>query len=99
MGAIARLFSRIRQALYIIPKEHKEEIKKELIDTNFTRIYVSSVILLLLDACLLIVDIGIYRQRWSVNLGYLNLFYGHIVLAIERSIYRECEIISVNSFL
>lgn len=87
MGTTKALFSRIRQALYIIPEKYRDEIIKELNHKNFVRVYVLSIILLSMNFLMLLVDTTIYSQRWSINYGYLNLFYAHIFLAIERSLY------------
>lgn len=87
MVTITSLHCKIRQAINFIPREYKDEIKKNLIDTNFSRVRGLSIILLAINIFLLIVDITIYRENWSINNGYLNLFYSHIILAIERSIY------------
>lgn len=81
------MFYRIRQALYIVPKDDRDKVKKEWISQNFIRANILSIILLVMNAALLIVDITVYRQRWGINIGYQNLFYAHIALAIERSIY------------
>ncbi len=87
MVTITSLHCKIRQAINFIPREYKDEIKKDLIDTNFSRVRGVSIILLAINIFLLIIDITIYQQNWSINNGYLNLFYSHIILAFERSIY------------
>lgn len=87
MTIITALLCRIRQAKNYISKDYKDEIRKELVETNYVRVNILSVILLIINIFLLIVDIAIYYKNWGTNYGYINLFYSHIVLAIERSLY------------
>lgn len=87
VDTIRALFYRIRQVIYAIPEEYKDEIIKELNNTNFIRVHFLSIILLLTNILMLLIDVTIYYPRWDINFGYKYLFYAHILLAVERSLY------------
>ena len=87
MDQAALSFKKVRQALYTVSGEYSTELKKELVNLNLTRLQVISVALILLTLITVMVDLTLYRVYWSINTGYINLFYAHIFLLAERTLY------------
>jgi signal transduction histidine kinase len=81
------LFRRAGQALDIVPKEYSQEINYEVTNKNVDRIVALSVLLIFMNVLMIIVDLTVYYPRWSINSGYINLFYAHGLMVIERSLY------------
>lgn len=87
MGTVVCSFKKLRQALNVVPKEYNLEIKKEVTNKNINRIVTLSAILIVMNVVMIILDLTVYYPSWSGNAGYINLFYAHIILLIERSLY------------
>lgn len=87
MGTVVCSFKKLRQALNVVPKEYNLEIKKEVTNKNINRIVTLSAILIVMNVVMIILDLTVYYPSWSSNAGYINLFYAHIILLIERSLY------------
>jgi signal transduction histidine kinase len=87
MGRIAWLLKNIRQALNVIPKEYSVEINNEILNKNISRIGVLSILLIIMNIPMIIVDLTVYYPKWSLNNAYISLFYAHIIMLTERSLY------------
>jgi two-component system, OmpR family, phosphate regulon sensor histidine kinase PhoR len=87
VGRIAKSFKTIRQALNVIPKEYSDEINNKVINKNINRIGILSKVLAFMNVLMIIVDLTVYYPKWSINSGYINLFYAHCLMLIERSLY------------
>jgi signal transduction histidine kinase len=87
MSIIAYSFNRIRQALNVVPKEYDLEIKEEVTNKNINRIFTLTVLLIIMNLVMIILDVTVYLPKWSINREYINLFYSHAFLLIERSLY------------
>ena len=87
MNKITWLFRRAGQALDIVPKEYSQEINYEVTNKNLDRIFALSVLLIFMDVLMIIVDLTVYYPKWRINSGYINLFYAHGFMVIERSLY------------
>ncbi len=80
-------FKKVRRAIHVVPEEHSTELKKELVNLNLTRLEIISITLILLTLATLAIDLMLYRLSWETNRGYLYLFYAHIILLLERTLY------------
>ena len=67
--------------------EDKIEFTQEIDLINSKRINIISAFIIVLDLILIYVDIIKFKDNWSVNQGYKNLLYFHIILLIISGIY------------
>jgi signal transduction histidine kinase len=87
MNKITWLFRSAGQALDIVPKEYSQEINYEVTNKNVDRIVALSVLLIFMNVLMIMVDLTVYYPKWSINSGYINLFYAHGFMVIERCLY------------
>jgi two-component system, OmpR family, phosphate regulon sensor histidine kinase PhoR len=81
------LLIKIRQALKVIPNKFNLEIQNEIINSNINRVLALSVLLIVMNLIMIIIDLTFYYTRLNSNIGYANLFYAHIFMLVERSLY------------
>ncbi|MDF2891206.1 MAG: hypothetical protein K0R80_1573 [Clostridia bacterium] len=86
MNKITWLFISAGQALDIVPKEYSQEIHYEVTNKNLDRIVALSVLLIFMNVLMIMVDLTVYYPKWRINSGYINLFYAHGFMVIERSL-------------
>lgn len=87
MGNIDPFLNKAKQTLNFIPKAYNLEISNETTKINYKRIAYLSIILIIINFGTILFDLTIYRPNWSVNGAYINLFYAHLVLLVERMLY------------
>jgi signal transduction histidine kinase len=87
MSTIDYSFNKIGQALNVVPKEYDLEIKEEITNKNINRIFTLTVLMIIMNLIMIILDVTAYLPKWSFNREYINLFYSHVFLLIERSLY------------
>lgn len=87
VGKISFIFARFRQALNVVPKFHHQEFKKELASTNLVRVEILSLMLIVMNLFLLIVDLTVFYPKWNINRGYVYVFHAHMILLVERSFF------------
>jgi signal transduction histidine kinase len=87
MRRLTRLLTKIRQALNVIPDKYILEIQKEILNTNVNRFKALSMLLIVMNILMLTIDLTVYYPRWSGNVAYVNLFYAHISVLLERGLY------------
>lgn len=87
MYRIAWLPREIRQALNVIPKKYYQDIKTEIVNKNISRIGTLSVMLIIMNVLLILVDFTVYYPKWGINSAYIKHFHAHIFMLTERSLY------------
>jgi len=70
-----------------IPEEHRNELKKEILDVNLHREKTLSIVLIIIDIIMLYTDTIAYRELRSNAYLLNNIFYTHIVLLIVPLIF------------
>ena len=70
-----------------ISEEYKEEFNNKRILRNMKRGKILSVVLLVMNIFLILVDIFLFSDLWSELEGYKNLFHLHIYFLLIQSLY------------